>query len=147
MDPITLGGVFNIGGKLIDKLFPDPAQRAQAQAELVRLQQAGELQQVEAQLSAIIAEAQSTDRWTSRARPSFLYVVYIMILAAIPMGILHAFRPDTAAAIAVGMKAWLDAIPEELWWLFGTGYLGYTGFRSMDKRGSASKLASKWGGS
>ena len=28
----------------------------------------------------------------------------------------------------------LAAIPEELWWLFGTGYLGYTGARSFDKR-------------
>ena len=24
MDPITLSGLFAIGGKLIDKLFPDP---------------------------------------------------------------------------------------------------------------------------
>jgi len=32
--------------------------------------------------------------------------------------------------------AWLSvlgAIPENLWWLFGAGYLGYTGARSFDK--------------
>jgi hypothetical protein len=27
----------------------------------------------------------------------------------------------------------LMAIPESLWWLFGAGYLGYTGARSLDK--------------
>ena len=27
----------------------------------------------------------------------------------------------------------LGAVPESLWWLFGVGYLGYTGARSFDK--------------
>ena len=79
MDPLTISGIFGIGGKLIDKLFPDPEQRAKAQLELMKMQQAGELDDVKVQLSAIIAEAQSSDPWTSRARPSFLYpaaVVY-----------------------------------------------------------------------
>ena len=80
MDPITISGIFGIGGKLIDKLFPDPEQRAKAQLELMKMQQAGELDEVKVQLSAIIAEAQSSDPWTSRARPSFLYVVYILLL-------------------------------------------------------------------
>jgi hypothetical protein len=60
--------------------------------------------------------------------------MYFLILAAIPMGVLHAVQPDLAVSIAEGMKAWLAALPEELWWLFGAGYLGYTGARSVDKR-------------
>lgn len=135
MDPVTLGGLFSLGGKLVEKLFPDPAERARAQAELITLQQTGQLRELELQLSAIIAEAKSSDPWTSRARPSFMYVIYVMILAAIPMGILHAVQPDLAVSVADGMRAWLTAIPEELWWLFGAGYLGYTGARSVEKRG------------
>jgi hypothetical protein len=27
----------------------------------------------------------------------------------------------------------LNAVPDSLWWLFGAGYLGYTGARSFDK--------------
>lgn len=127
--------ILGLGGKLIDKMFPDPAKRAQAQAELMRLAQEGELRELEVRMSAIIAEAKSTDPWTSRARPSFLYVMYSMILAAIPMGALHAVRPELAVSIAAGMQAWLNAIPKDLWWLFGAGYLGYTGARSLDKRG------------
>lgn len=135
MDITGLGtAIVGIGGKIIDKVFPDPAQKAAAQLELLRMQQDGELKQVELQMSAILAEAQSADPWTSRARPSFLYVMYFMILAAIPMGGLHAWRPELAVSIAGGMQAWLAALPDELWWLFGAGYLGYTGARTFDKR-------------
>lgn len=133
MDPITLGGVLKLGSALLDKLFPDPEMRAKAQLELLRLQQEGKLKEVELQMSAILAEANSSDPWTSRARPSFLYVMYLLILAAIPLGILSIFRPDAALALANGMKMWLSAIPEELWTVFGVGYLGYTGARSFEK--------------
>ena len=85
MDPITIGSIFAIGGKIIDKLFPDPQEKAQAQLRLLEMQQSGELHMVQTQLSAIIEEAKSTDPWTSRARPSFLYVVYVLLLWSIPM--------------------------------------------------------------
>lgn len=133
MDPITLTSIFSIGSKVIDKLFPDPEQKAQAQLELLKLQQSGELDQVKTQLSAIIAEAQSADPWTSRARPSFLYVVYILILAAIPMGILSIFSPSDAAQFTEGFKAWLNAIPESMLALFGTVMTGYVLSRSYEK--------------
>lgn len=84
-------------------------------------------------LSVMVAEASSQDKWTSRGRPMFLYVMYVFMLWAIPMGVLSAFRPDTATQIASGTKAWLQAIPTDMWWLFGAGYLGYTTARSMDK--------------
>lgn len=123
-----------VGGKLIDRLFPDPEQKAQAQLELMKLTQDGELKELELSMSAILEEAKSSDPWTSRARPSFLYVVYVMILASIPMGILSAFRPDLAAAVAKGMQAWLSSIPDGLWATFGIGYSGYSLARSWDKK-------------
>lgn len=131
---IGIDAILGIGGKLIDRLIPDPEKKAQAQIELAKMAQQGELEEMKVQLSAILAEAQSADPWTSRARPSFLYVMYAMILASIPMGVVFAFRPDVVGATINGMGAWLGAIPEELWWLFGAGYLGYTGARTMDKR-------------
>lgn len=138
MDLTGIGtALVGISSKVIDKLFPDPAEAARAKAELLRMQQAGELKELEVRMSAIIAEAQSSDPWTSRARPSFLYVVYLIILAAIPMGVLHAARPDVAFDVAAGFGNWLAAIPEEMWWLFGAGYLGYAGARTMEKRKGA----------
>lgn len=133
MDPITLSTIFGIGGKIIDKLFPDPEQRAKAQLELLQMQQTGELEGVRVQLSAILAEAQSADPWTSRARPSFLYVVYVLLLWSIPMGMLFVFNPEAAARFTEGFKAWLDAIPEPILTLFGTVMVGYVVGRSWEK--------------
>ena len=139
MDPITLSSIFSIGGKIIDKLFPDPEQRARAQLELLKMQQQGELEEVKVQLSAIIAEAQSPDPWTSRARPSFLYVVYLLLLWSIPMGVLAIFRPDAAAAFTVGFKGWMTSIPDSILTLFGTVMTGYVVGRSWEKVKGAAK--------
>ena len=92
--------------RIIDKVIPDPKARD---------------------------EANSADPWTSRARPSFLYVMYVMILWALPMGLIAAFRSDAAASIASGMNAYLNGLPEPLYALFGTGYLGYTAARQWGK--------------
>jgi hypothetical protein len=119
--------------KLIDKLIPDPRAREAAKLELLRLQGGQELEALKAQMAAILAEAGSTDPWTSRARPSFLYVIYAIILWAIPMGLIAAFQPSLAKAIADGMNGYLAGIPESLWGLFGTGYLGYTAARQWGK--------------
>lgn len=138
-DLIPGADLLKLGMGIIDKIIPNPEAKAQAQLDLLKQEQAGELEGVKVQMSAIIAEANSTDPWTSRARPSFMYVIYLMILMAVPMGFLAAFRPDLAAAVAHGMQAWLAAIPDSLWTLFGAGYLGYTGMRGLEKIKGASQ--------
>lgn len=123
--------------RVIDKVIPDPDARQRAKLELLKLDNSQELQMLQASLSAVIAEARSPDPWTSRARPSFLYVMYAMILWALPMGLVGAFSPGTARDIAAGMTAYLTGIPEPLYALFGTGYLGYSAMRQWGKaRGS-----------
>lgn len=133
MDPITITSLFTIGSKIIDKFFPDPEQKAKAQLELLHMQQNGELTMVQTQLSAIIAEAKSADPWTSRARPSFLYVVYILLLWSIPMGVLTIFKPEAAASFTQGFKGWMEAIPEPIIVLFGTVMTGYVVSRGYEK--------------
>jgi len=128
-----IDAILGIGGKLIDKLIPDEAQRAKAQLDLATLAQNGELKELETRMSAILAEANSKDPWTSRARPSFMYVFYILLLASIPMGVLFAISPETAAQVTEGFKGWLAAIPDAMWNLFMAGYLGYSASRSFDK--------------
>lgn len=118
---------------IIDKIIPDPDAREKAKLELIKLQGNQELEAIETRIAAILAEANAHDPWTSRARPSFLYVMYVMILWAIPMGIIAAIRPETAFAIANGMNAYLSGLPEPLYALFGTGYLGYTVARQWGK--------------
>ncbi|WP_310530639.1 holin family protein [Novosphingobium sp.] len=118
---------------IIDKVIPDPKARDAAKLELIKLQGTQDMEMLQTRLSAIVAEANSHDPWTSRARPSFLYVMYVMILWALPMGLIAAFRPEAATSIAQGMNAYLGGLPEPLYALFGTGYLGYTAARQWGK--------------
>lgn len=118
---------------LLDKIIPDKEARAKAQLELIKLEGTQEMNLIEARLQAIVAEAQSADPWTSRARPSFLYVMYVLLLTALPMGVLSAFNPAAARDIAIGMNSYLAGLPEPLYALFGTGYLGYTAARQWGK--------------
>ena len=124
---------------IIDKVIPNPAQRDKAKLELLAMQGSQELAEIQARLSAIVAEANSHDPWTSRARPSFLYVIYVLLLWALPMGLLAAFSPQTAKEIAEGMNAYLSGLPEPLYALFGTGYLGYTAARQWGKIAGSDK--------
>ena len=128
-----IAGLIGPVAKLIDKIIPDPEARDRAKLELIKLEGSQEMEQLKVQLSAIVAEAQSADPWTSRARPSFLYVMYALLLWAIPMGLIAATHPEMAASIAQGMNAYLAGIPEPLYALFGTGYLGYTAARAWGK--------------
>ena len=67
LDPIT--AVLDIGGKVIDRLWPDPAQRDAAKLELFKLQQAGELQAMIGQLEINKEEAKSPSMFVSGWRP------------------------------------------------------------------------------
>ena len=120
-------------GKLIDKIIPDPRDRDRAKLELLKLEGDQEMAAIAQQMQAIVVEAQSADPWTSRARPSFLYVMYALMLWSIPMGLIAAANPATSTAIATGMTAYLRGLPSELYTLFGTGYLGYTAARTWGK--------------
>lgn len=47
MNPLLVGGILDIGSKVIDKLFPDPQQKMQAQMELMKLQQDGAFKELD----------------------------------------------------------------------------------------------------
>lgn len=127
--------LLEVGSKLIDKLIPDPEAKAKAQLDLLSLQQNGDLKELETRMSAIIAEASSTDPWTSRARPSFLYVFYFVILSlTVVAPVIGVFNPDALALFFENVGKGFAALPEELWWTFSAGYLGYAGARTFEKR-------------
>lgn len=126
-------GLIEAGSRLIDRLIPDPAEREKAKLALLQAEGQQALQEMQTSLSAILAEANSADPWTSRARPTFLYVIYGVILLSVLGAILGIWWPEHVFQAAENLNKLLGAVPESLWWLFGTGYLGYTGARSFDK--------------
>jgi hypothetical protein len=81
MNPLLLSGLFDLGKGLIDRLFPDPAAKAAAQLELLKMQQAGELAQLAAetdlaklQIQTNIEEAKSTNWFVAGWRPGIGWV-------------------------------------------------------------------------
>lgn len=132
---LDVGGIFSGLGTLAKDLreaFTGDIS-AEKKAELAMKVQELEHQVEIARISVMTAEAQSSDKWTSRARPAFLYVVYTYLVAAFPMGVLFAVSPESALNVTSGVKSWLAAIPPDMWVLMGAGYLGYAGVRTYEK--------------
>ncbi len=74
-----LGGP--IIGKILDKFFPDPVQKQQAQLQLLQMQQAGDFKEVDALSTIDIAQAKvnevdaaSNSFWKSGARPAVMWI-------------------------------------------------------------------------
>lgn len=118
---------------VLDRVIPDEGARAAAKLELMKTENQQVLSELQVQLSAILAEASSADPWTSRARPSFLYIMYLILLLCVGGGILGIWYPAATMQAATNINALLKAIPSDLYTLFGLGYLGYTGARSFEK--------------
>lgn len=129
-----LPALLKIADPIIDALFETEDEKSSAKIKLLNAQTSGELKKSEIALSAIVAEAKSADPWTSRARPSFMYVMYTLLLTAIPMGVLFAVDNVVAMDVMEGMRTFWQALPKEVWYLFGAGYLGYGTFRTVDKK-------------
>jgi hypothetical protein len=66
-DPVS--ALLEISGKVIDRVWPDPAQAAAAKLELIKLQQSGELAQITGQLEINKNEAANPSVFVSGWRP------------------------------------------------------------------------------
>lgn len=77
--------------------------------------------EIEAASANIRAEAANGDKYTSRARPTFLYVCNFILAWNYVIAPLFGRQP-------------LD-FPEPLFWLFGSVMLGYVGARTWEKLG------------
>lgn len=135
MDLITLSALFGIGGKLIDKLFPDPEQKAKAQFELFRLQQAGDLKQLEADLQLALgqlrvneAEAASPDWFRAGWRPAVGWT------CALGLAYQFLLRPLLTFALALAEKPMtLPSLELDTLMTLLFGMLGLGAYRTVEK--------------
>ncbi len=127
LDPVT--ALLDVGGKLIDKLFPDPTQRDAARYQLMQLQQQGELailaQQVDlakTQTDTNTEEAKSSNWWVAGWRPYIGWVCgtglgYQLLVYPILVGFVPSVVPlDTGTLLTLLL-----------------GMLGLGGMRSFEK--------------
>lgn len=118
-----MGGILSavpILDKIIDRVVPNKL----GSEEKARLVHEIDVEMLRQRGSILAAEASSEDKWTSRARPSFLYVIYAVIIFN------YIILPLAAVA---GLTLPVLEIPETLWQMFGIGYLGYVGGRTWEK--------------
>ncbi len=132
--------LLGLGKTVIDKVLPDQESKQKAQAKLLQMAQEGELRDLEARMSAITAEATSSDPWTSRARPTFMYVFYFILLSLVVFApLVGVVFPSQMEVFFANVARGFIAVPEELWWTFTAGYLGYSSLRSYEKKKGVAK--------
>jgi hypothetical protein len=121
-----LGALLDIGGKILDKVFPDPAQAEQAKLKLLEMQQNGEL----AKMQAEIAESQeitkrweadmSSDSWLSKnIRPMTLVFILTVFCA---FSLMSAWKIDVNESYVKLLGEWGQLI-----------MLAYFGGRTVEK--------------
>lgn len=127
---ILVDALLGIGGKLIDKLIPDPAARDAARFELLKLQQSGELAAMLAQTDVNKVEAASSSVFVAGWRPAIGWV------CALAMGYQYLLRPFL---VAFNPALAFPGLDDNLWQLLA-GMLGLGGLRTFEKvNGVASK--------
>lgn len=135
MNPILLTGIFDVGLRLIDKLFPDPQKAAEAKLKMLDMQQAGEFKQLEAdvqlalaQIAVNKAEAESTDPFRAGWRP------FIGWVCGIGLGFQFVIRPLANWAIAMqGSTVFLPGLELETLMTLLFGMLGLGAYRTVEK--------------
>jgi hypothetical protein len=126
--------VIEAASKALDRIFPDPNQAAAAKLELLKMQQAGELKHLDAdvqlalqQMQINMIEASSTSAWSSGWRPGAGWA------GVAGMAYTALLQPLLSWAAAV--KGWPqppDIGSDELWAVM-FGLLGLGTMRSFDK--------------
>lgn len=128
MPPVVIGGLFDIGAKLIDRLFPDQVARDKAKVELLTMQANGELEELKVRMSAIVAEAQSDSWLAANWRPlTMLSFVFIIFNNWVLYPYLKAF----------GLPVIYLEVPVNVWDIIEVGLGGYVIGRSGEKIASS----------
>ena len=113
---------------------------AQAEKELAADLEKAYLEDAKNLRQQITVELQSQDAYVRRARPTFNYIFYVvLIFNYIFLPIYQLITGKTAAPVV---------LPTELWTVFGVGFIGYGYLRTVEKTGKKMpKLGEAKGGS
>lgn len=127
MNPMILGPLLEVGKTILDRFVPDPAKKAEAEMELLRMAADGELKQVVAQLEINAREAQHPSIFVAGWRPAFGWCG--------AAGFVYATILQPMLAWGASIKGWPmpPALNMDLMWVVVTGMLGIGGLRSIEK--------------
>ena len=141
MNPLLLGGLFDLAGKVFDKIFPNPQQAAEAKLKLFELQQAGELKVLEAEAALAVGqmkinevEAASDSFFKSGWRPA---VGWICVFGLFYQFVFLPFATFFLALYEV--RAVMPAMDLNTLMTLLFGLLGLGGYRTIEKLKGATK--------
>jgi hypothetical protein len=138
MDFTGLGAVFNMGSKIIDKLWPDKVEAERAKIELFKLTQQGEFKELEAELEKArmqvavnVEEARSGSNFRGGWRPFVGWtcgvgLAYAVLIQPLATGLIQAFVPDMKTFAMPNVQT--DALMALLF-----GMLGLGGYRTYER--------------
>lgn len=119
-----MSNIVSIGFGILDKLIADPVKKADAQARLLEISNAGGLAELEASSKVVVAEANSEHKITSTWRP-------------ITMLCFTAIIANNYLVYPYLSLFWVDApileLPDFMWELLKIGLGGYVVGRSTEK--------------
>jgi hypothetical protein len=127
MNPLFLGPILEVGKTLLDRFVPDPAKKAEAEMEMVRMMADGELKQVVGQLEINARQAAHPSLFVAGGRPLFMWI------GGFGFGYSVIVQPVLAWVSAI--KGWPvpPDVNVDLLWVVVTGLLGIGGLRSVEK--------------
>ena len=128
MNPMLLGGIFEVGKLLIERWVPDPEKKQQAEMEMFRMAAEGELKQVLAQLEINAREAEHQSVFVAGWRPFFGWCGGIGFLYATLIQPIMVWY-GTAQGWPVPPEINMDLL-----WVVITGMLGIGGLRTYEKK-------------
>lgn len=134
MNPLLLAPILEVGKTLIERFFPDPEKKAEAELKLITMAAEGELKQVVAQLEINAREAMHPSIFVAGWRPFFGWCG--------GMGFLYATMLQPMLAWYGASKGWPvpPTLNLDLLWVVVTGMLGIGGLRTFEKsKGVATK--------
>ena len=133
MNPLILGPILEVGKRLIDNLFPDPAAKAKAELDMMVLLQTQDLQKVLGQLEVNAAEAASPHLFVAGWRPFVGWCCGLGFLwASIGQSVF------TYVAVVKGWPAPPEVDTEVLMYVLG-GMLGLGTLRTVEKSKGVSR--------
>lgn len=145
---LILGGILEFGGKVLDKVLPDPAQRDEALFRMAELQEKGELAELDADLKALqtlgevdkkqldvaAIDAKSDRAFQWAARPAALWMCVL--------GLFYEFLVQPIGTWVMKNQYGWEALPPintEALLLLASGLLGLGTLRTVDKWGKFRK--------
>ena len=133
MNPLLLAPLLDLGKSILDRFVPDPAKKAEAEMEFLKMAANGDLKQIIAQLEINAREAMHPSIWVAGWRPFFGW--------AGGVGFIYAVMLQPMLSWVASVKGW-PAPPTlniDLLWVVVTGMLGIGGLRTFEKSKKVAK--------